>query len=149
MDDECTSEDVEKFNNYLSSDDLYDKAGQRLEETNPTFIHADIYKADFDRNFDNLWLSNIVQFADLKTARNLIDRLSAYQNNGGSTMVCYLFDTPGAGLIKSDNYPIYDLDTTFKEFSDYSLQLITFDGSSNSHYCNKSKDSVLVHRKNK
>lgn len=145
--DELSISDIERFNNYLNNEMSYDKARERLEETKPKFIHGDIYKINLDRKYDNIWLSNVIQFAEINEGKSLINRISQYLSDDSCLIICYLFDTPGLGIINFENYPIYNLDNTLSVFKDYNPKLITVNGSLHSYINRDIKDSVLVHHR--
>lgn len=57
--DEDRSYVIQNCNNYLTDIKSYEETKNKIKKVIPNFIIDDLFKINLDRNFDNIWLSNI------------------------------------------------------------------------------------------
>lgn len=114
-------------NNYLKTEDNYNKAKKYLQSLHPTFINNDILDIHLDRSFDNIWLSNIANYMQKEEIKQMIENMDKYLKIGGKMLVSYLYQIRENTLYQK-NWPIiYNLDEIRELLSNYPLEkLIEF-----------------------
>lgn len=80
-------------NKYLKNDYNYNKTRKTIMNTNVSFINEDIKEATFDRKFDNIWLSNVVQYLKYDSIMPLVDNIKEYLKHDGKILLCYYWNT--------------------------------------------------------
>ena len=80
-------------NKYLKNDYNYNKTRKTIMNTNVSFINEDIKEATFDRKFDNIWLSNVVQYLKYDNIMPLVDNVKEYLKHDGKILLCYYWNT--------------------------------------------------------
>lgn len=133
-DEERCSPIIQKMNLYLSDDNAYLKAKETIKMLDIDFIEADIYHYNEWRNYDNINLSNIGQYAsnqeELLKYKNLVGNLAEHLNIDGTMLVMYLFGTTKNNLFPLHDpsfiAPIYNLPVTMKLFEEYNIEFHIF-----------------------
>jgi len=146
--DEDSKDVLKKINLYLNNKNMYNKCKKNLKNINPKFIIGDIKNIKLERNYDNIWLSNLGQYLKIKELKKVVDNLFVNLNEEGKMLVCYLYQTTKDTKYKEEWAKIYNLEEVYKEFKDYALQLDSFIGVRGIMFdYKKMKDSILVYKK--
>ena len=66
---------------------------KKIKNINPKFINGDIKNIKLERNYDNIWLSNLGQYLEINELKKIIDNLFSNLNEEGKILVCYLYQT--------------------------------------------------------
>ena len=139
---------LKNTNLYLNNDEYYNKVKNVITKIAPKFIINNILEFTPNRNFDNIWLSNIGQYISLEDTKIIIDKLVPYLNDKGKMLICYLYDTTKNSEYDNNFAEIYDLKRTAKILKDYNYELINFSGINNFLFgCNNFEDAILVYKK--
>ena len=91
--DEDNKEVLKKINLYLNNKNMYDNCKKKIKNINPKFIIGDIKNIKLERNYDNIWLSNLGQYLEINELKKIIDNLFSNLNEEGKMLVCYLYQT--------------------------------------------------------
>ena len=119
---------LKETNLFLKNETYFDMAKTALKKVSPKFIIDDIWKVELNRNFDNIWLSNIGTRYQLNDFKVLVDKMYSYLNENGKMLVSYLYNFAKNTKYVDGWLEIYDLDIAFKVFNNYDLELISFKG---------------------
>ena len=84
---------LKKKNPYLSTDENYQKTRKRIKDLHPKFIISDVRDVNIRRNYDNIFLSNILDYIVGIEGRNLIAKVIPHLNDNGKVLLYYLFET--------------------------------------------------------
>ena len=103
---------IKGMNLYLKNEESFNKSKITLKNINPKFIKEDIFKARLERNYDNIFLSNLGTYYSAESLKSLIDKLSLNLNDNGKMLVCYLYKTTNDTKYNDEWSSIYDLDKT-------------------------------------
>lgn len=135
-------------NLYLKDELSFDKCRKSIKNINPKFIIGDIKNIKLDRNYDNIWLSNLGQYSEIEDLKNIVDSLFKNLNEEGKMLVCYLYQTTKDTEYREEWAKIYNLKEVYKVFNNYVLKLNSFIGL-RGIMCDweKSQDSVLIYKK--
>ena len=90
-DDEYQVEDIQKINPYLKSKESYTEVQDKIKKVEPTFIIGDIRRTEYDRKFDNIWLSNIFDYLGRNINYETIENIRKQVNNNGKILYYYLY----------------------------------------------------------
>ena len=146
--DEDSKAVLKKTNLYLNNKNIYNKCKKEIKNINPKFIIGDIKNIKLERNYDNIWLSNLGQYLKIKDLKKVVDNLFVNLNEEGKMLVCYLYQTTKDTKYKEEWAKIYNLEEVYKEFNNYKLQLDSFIGVRGIMFdYKKAKDSILVYKK--
>ena len=149
---------IQKMNLYLNNDNAYNKTKKLLKTLDIDFIEGDIFQYDNWRNYDNINLSNIGQYAnnqkELLKYNDLVKNLSDHLNISGTMLVMYFFGTTKNNLspLQVPNFiaPIYNLPVTTKLFKKYNIKFYKFPGVKELAMGDKnSPDYAMIYRKKK
>ena len=146
---EYSTDKIEKFNIYLSSNISYDMAATKLKVVKPKFVCRDILDINSSHKYDNIWLSNIATWFDRK---DIIDKLASKSydclNEEGKLLLSYLYTATTEFIYESHFAPIYDIKTILQKYKEYNIELKEFDGVRyDSDDIEDKKDSVLLLKK--
>lgn len=151
---ELFSRDVDKVsvlktsNTYLRDNFMFEKSKITLKDLEPHFTIENIFNAELNQNFDNVWLSNLGQYLEIDELKKLVDKLLKNMNDESKILICYLYQTVQGSKYCKDWASIYNLDEVYKIFNQYALELNSFIGTHGIlHECESIKDSVLVYKK--
>ena len=140
--DEYGTSVLGKSNLYLQSENTYDEAKTKLKELRPEFINEDIFKSNLTKNYDNIWLSNIIYFLEEDELNQVTDKFSHNLNDDGQLMIGYLYNV--------SKYNADKLNDSLKLLKDYSPFFHSFTSISELEYNNDNcKDIVLIYQKKK
>jgi len=146
--DENKSKVIINCNPYLQSDGLYDETRNKIRKIRPCYITDDIFKAELERSFDTIWLSNIVAYHSRHFLKILTQKMADNLNEQGKLLISYLYKTDIHSKYVEDYCPIYNLTKTFEILNEYKPNLITFIGVDGIRFHDDSiRDSVLVYTK--
>ena len=146
--DEGRDSEVIGSNLYLQSDILYEQTRDKIKKVIPDFINEDLFKINFNKEFDNIWLSNIGTLLSIDKIKMITDKFSKFLKQDGSLLISYLYDTTKDTKYQNDWSEIYNLKKVFKALEEYSLSLETFVGEKSLKFgTDNIKDSVLIYRK--
>lgn len=147
--DEYNTNIISSCNNYLKSQDLYEKTRNKVKKILPTFINSDIFNVDLKRKYDNIWLSNIgTSITKEEMIIKMTDNLAKFLNKDGLLLISYLYETDKNTEYEEHWNIIYNLYNTFELLKDYQPYLETFTGIDDLKFnSNKMDDSILVYRK--
>ena len=140
--DEYGTSVLSKSNLYLQSENTYDETKTKLKELRPEFINEDIFKSNLTKNYDNIWLSNIIYFLEEDELKQVTDKFSHNLNDDGQLMIGYLYNV--------SKYNADKLNDSLKLLKDYSPFFHSFTSISELEYNNDNcKDTVLIYQKKK
>ena len=147
--DEYNTDIISSCNNYLKSQDLYEKTRNKVKKILPTFINSDIFNVDLKRKYDNIWLSNIgTSITKEEMIIKMTDNLAKFLNKDGLLLISYLYETDKNTEYEEHWNIIYNLYNTFELLKDYQPYLETFTGIDDLKFnSNNMNDSILVYRK--
>lgn len=134
---------VLKENNlYLHNESDYYRTKAKMKNLEEKFITENILTVNLDRNFDNIWLSNIIYFLEEDELKQVTDKFSHNLNDDGQLMIGYLYNV--------SKYNTDKLNNSLKLLKDYSPFFHSFKGINGIKYKdNYHKDTVLIYQKKK
>lgn len=139
---------LKQSNLYLNDEYSFNECKNKIKSINPRFITSDIRNVKLDRNYDNIWLSNIGQYLRLEELKNVVDNLSNNLNNEGKMLVSYLYRTVKSSRYNENYLEIFNLDKVFELFKEYNIELTSFTGIYGLlHDTSNMKDSILIYKK--
>ena len=132
---------ITQINPYLKNATKYLQAKNQIMKTVMTFRNGSIYDLKPQRNYDNVWLSNIDQFyVDLPAMEGTIANLYSHLNDNGQILVSYIYETSKENVLYTDLYKL------FSQY--YSLSVYDFNGATGYLTGDKEiRDSVLILKK--
>lgn len=146
--DEGRNEEVVGSNLYLQNTITYQETKNRIKKVLPEFINRDIFKVNFDDQFDNIWLSNIGTYLSRHFVKIMVDKYSELLKNDGKLLISYLYDTTSDTKYENGWSSIYNLDETFDILKEHLPILETFIGVKGLKFEKENiKDSILVYYK--
>ena len=80
-------------NDYLKNDYVYNEVRKKLLNTSIDFVCNDISSLVLDKNFDNIWLSNIAQYLSGEQNITMIEKNKDMLKYGGKMLLCYFWNT--------------------------------------------------------
>jgi len=86
-------ESIVYCNRYLKNDYNYYHARETVMNSLINFVNGDISKTIFNRNFDNIWLSNVAQYLNDNDIIHMIENASSLLNLDGKILLCYFWNT--------------------------------------------------------
>ena len=141
---------VKGMNLYLKDEDMFNKSKIKIKNINPKFIKGDIFKTKLERNYDNIFLSNIGTYHSLEDNKLLLDKLINNLNDNGKMLMCYLYKTVRDTKYREEWDPIYNLDKTFEVLENYITYFESFQGTQGLRFEDENmKDSVIIYQKRK
>ena len=140
MRDEFPKSIITKCNLYLHSEEMYKRTQAIIGDIRPNFIVGNLLYDDIPGVHDNIWLSTIPAFIDLKTLRLLVDKMYLLLKKEGDMMVSYLYLFDEFTPYERGWDPIYDIDRVKQTLSPYKLELKSFHGTE----FREDSDSVLI-----
>ena len=138
---------IEGCNSYLASDEAYDEVRDKILRTDIKFITGDLFKMDFDRQFDNVWLSNIACYLKYREIQEMVDKMYDVTSDNGKMLLSYLYQTDRDSRYVEGECVIYNLPYVFKLLSKYDISLESFIGVDGLKFKEDTKDSILLLRK--
>lgn len=140
---------IRTCNLYLHDADLFNKLKKAIRDIKPSFITDDILHAKIDRNYDNIWLSNIATYGfTYEDIFEAFKRYSSCLNDGGQLLLSYLYDTTVDSKYDESWEAIYNLPKVMEILGNDNVEIKSFIGTYGiTHSIDKIKDSVLVYRK--
>lgn len=146
--DENSTDVIIKSNPYLKSEEAYYETREKIKKIELNFITGDLLKASIDKQFDNIWLSNIGTYLSRHFVKFMVDKITDYLNNNRKLLISYLYQTTINTKYQEEWSLIYDIEKTFAILRDYSPYLVSFIGVEGLElHDSKIKDSILVYRK--
>lgn len=147
--DEYETFPLKRFNRYLYNENIFNDSKSIIKNINPTFITGNIYNFDNNDYYDNIFLSNIAQFTDIKHYKNFIDKMVLHLNNNGAMLLTYLYCIDEHSKYDYNYEPIYDICKTKELFADYISEFYSFPATNDILQKINVKDSILIYRKTK
>ena len=139
---------LKSMNLYLQNESKYNECKKTIETFEPKIIKGDILKINFDRTFDNIWLSNIPQYLNNEQFKNLVDKMINYLNEEGKLLISYLYQTQIDTKYYPDYAPIYNLKENYEALKDYLIYIESFKGINGIMEDEETKkDSILIYKK--
>ena len=150
QDDEEQTKTIISCNAYLQNKTNYQNLKSSLEKVKPTFIKGNILNHQLDKNYDNIWLSNIGSYLTEENIQKIADTFPNHLADNGQLLISYLYETT-KNTIYQNNWPsIYDFDTVSFLFEKHNPELISFLAVKGIVMNNPSiQDSALLCRKRK
>jgi hypothetical protein len=112
------------------------------------FIAGNLFAIKLDKEFDNIWLSNIGTYLTIDEIKTMVDKMYNNLNSNGKLLISYLYRTTIDTKYQSSLKPIYDLKETFNILKLYHPYLISFTGIDGLKFSEDNiKDSALVYKK--
>lgn len=146
--DEDNLSTLKQMNLYMNDESKYISCKNKIKNINPKFITGDIKNIKLDKKHDNIWLSNIGQYLEIKELKSIAENLFKNLNDEGKFLLCYLYQTREDTEYNEAWAKVYNLNEVYKEFKDYILELNSFIGIRGIMWKNKElKDSVLLLKK--
>ena len=146
--DENRTNVIIKCNPYLKYEVSYRVTRRNIKNANVNFIIDDLKKINLDRNFDNIWLSNVGTYLSRHFVKIMVDKYTKLLKNDGKLLISYLYKTTIDTKYKKDWQPIYNIEKTFEILNEYDPKLISFFGIDALKFNDgNQKDSILVYCK--
>lgn len=95
-DDEINSRVIKGINNYLESEESFNKLKKILKDISFNFINEDIFNFQSNTKYDNIFLSNLCTLSgiNLYQFRDLLIKIKEHNLNiDGSILIAYLWNT--------------------------------------------------------
>lgn len=149
-DDESRNKVIEGFNNYLHSEENYNKMKQIVGDIAFKFINGDIFAEQIPGTYDNVFLSNLSNVKTFDEYKALLQKLDEHNlNPGGSIQLAYLWDMYfDETEYQSDWFEIYKLPLVKKSLKKYLTEAQDVMGSRDILWNEERKrDLVLIYRK--
>ena len=147
--DERSDKFIRACNLYLHDDELFKQLKANIKDVKSTFETGDILTAEHNRNYDNIWLSNIATygFSD-ENILAVFNKYREYLNDGGKLLLSYLYDTTIDSKYDESWDAIYNISKVMEMLGNDGLEIKSFVGTYGIiHDINKIKDSVLIYKK--
>lgn len=139
---------IKGCNKYLQDKKTYYSTREKLQKIKISFINQDIFKANIEKTFDNIWLSNIGTYLKLEALKTMIDKISKSLNNNGNLLISYLYKTTIDTKFGHEWQEVYNLEKTFAILKEYDPFLFSFTGTEGLKFKDDSmKDSCLILKK--
>lgn len=147
LDDEDYARVLKIINRYLESDEAYNLLRKRIQDTNITFKHGNIFDLREGTKYDNIFLSNIATYCRFDDILYMFYQMYDRLNDNGKMLVSYLYDTTKDSEYLPGEDEIYDLRRVFATFPE-DIKISSFIGN-NGYAFNtpRMKDSVLTYKK--
>ena len=138
---------LKNYNLYLNPY-YYEELKKKLTQTNIEFVTTNIYNTNFSKNYDNIWLSNILRYdEDLAYfKKQVIDVLNVHLNSNGRMLIAYLYNTIPNSKYFPNLAQLYNLPKTLDILKEYHPEYINFSGVHAPF--RKVKDGIILYRKN-
>jgi len=115
---------LKQSNSYLNDEDSFNECKSKIKNINPKFMTSDIRNIKLERNYDNIWLSNIGQYLKLEELKKVVDNLSNNLNDEGKMLVSYLYRTVKSSRYNGKSPEIFNLNKVFELFKEYNIELV-------------------------
>lgn len=122
--------DIINCNNYLKNDKSFKRIKSSIMNTNISFINGNVINEEYDRSFDNIWLSNVAHYLNRKEIRDMFFDSERVLNKNGKMLVCYFW-----------NNIVSDKEFIIKELNDVEIEILKIKGT-NSHQDN----SIILYK---
>ena len=119
-------------NKYLKNDELYNKARRNMPNISINIYNEDIALFNYDKKYDNIWLSNVAQYLNEDKKNMLLNNCYNNMHKDSMALICYFWNE--SMTIKG--CPIFDI-------KNLDLNKIIIDGTSKYDY----ENSILVYKK--
>lgn len=144
INDFMEEDNIRRSNLYLSSNISYDEAKIKIKNMNINFITGNIKDIKLTKRYDNIWLSNVVDYMNPDSFTNSVTYLSHRLNMDGKMLVAYLYS------IRYHNHRLktckdyFNVEDLKKKLKDHGVKVrtTTFDGVTINN-----KDAVLIYKK--
>ena len=147
--DEISLKVNKMVNRYLFSCDEYNNLKEMIDKANVIFKCADIFNIESDKKYDNIFLSNILAYTELKKYIIFFNKIKELLNEDGKMLYSYLYDTDCSDIYIDDASSRYTKDEIIESISE-SLNFISFQGNSGlSVNDNRMTDSIITYKKSK
>lgn len=123
-------ESIIKCNTYLF-DNYYERIGTILQNININFINNDITTYQFNRKYDNIWLSNVAQYTNYDERNNLLNNCYNSMHKDSLALLCYFWNT----TMTIKGLPLFEPN----EIDAYKIEI-------SSAYVDSIADSILVYK---
>lgn len=145
MEDVYDEKTIKRINPYLSSNIAYDETKNRLKNIEISFNKGNLFDANINDSYDNIWLSNIGGRLKINETATMIIKMMKYLNDDGMLLAWYQYKTNYIDIrdtIEYLNYVINELDKNILNCftTDYHI----FSTTANSGYTTRPNDSVLI-----
>ena len=127
---------IKKCNLYLQSNELFEKTRSKIKKINPEFIDGDICNAFLQKEYDNIWLSNLASYLSKTESNKLLEKLVQHLSPDGNLLMEYIYIYRPYLILK------------YKKMENYESKIITFDGCEEiPPSVSEVKDAVLIYKK--
>ncbi len=124
-------------NRYLDKES-YQETRRIIADVDIKFENQDVTRAKMDRKFDNIWLSNIIDYLTSEERTLMFNAMEALLEEGGKMLIAYIYSV-------EDVTSHFNLSTLEKAFGGHSFENLEFRGVSGILRHNEKKDSVLIY----
>ncbi len=132
-------------NNYLESESTYRNLQDKIEHIHPEFLIQDVREAKLDRQYDNIFLSNIFDYLKGREALYVLHSLLPHLNEEGRMLIYYLYS-----ITLDDDIPtieeLYDPTQVLNYVPEEAI-LIPIESMEKRKI--KQKDGVIIYQKNR
>lgn len=142
--DEERSKQLRHMNLYLKDEKTYCEAKQQVSTFHPKFITGDLFHLKLNKQYDNIFLSNIAAYYELGQMKELFHSLTEHLTDQGKMLFAYLYDTKRDTPYQEDWDPIYNLENVFQMFP---VELFNFQGVKGIRFEEDIPDAILVYQK--
>lgn len=145
--DECTMRVNCLMNRYLHNDEEYQSLRDKIGNANVSFECKNIFEYDDSRKYDNIFLSNILAYSNLKSYAKLFQLMKKYLADDGKMMFSYAYDTDCFDIYIDDCFGRYSK-KEIEEAIDEPLEFISFIGNSGKFINDpRQTDTIITYRK--
>ena len=141
--DEHEPEIITENNLYLKNYEFYQKTRDIIGKVKVTFTTQNIIGVKLDRNFDNIWLSNICNSLDADEIERMFKSVEPLLENNGSLLLGYLY---GPNDSSTDLYGS-KLIIMRQLFEKYPLTEYRFQGLNKQVHNLNIEDCIMVYKK--
>ena len=149
-DDESRNKVIMGFNNYLHTEEDYNKLKSIIRSATFKFINGDIYTDEIPGKYDNMFLSNLSNVKPFDEFKALLERIDQNNlKNGGSLQFAYLWDMYfNETYYEKEWFEIYKLPKIKESLKHYLSEAHDIPGSRDILWNEKKdRDLVLIYRK--
>lgn len=138
-----SKKNISRVNHYLLNSTLYEKTKAKIKKAHVNFLTGDIITANFDQQFDNIWLSNIEQYLSILNSERMINNMKNHLTSNGKLLICYIYNSFIPAVSKGEEYcpeHLQQFVTDIIQIQCFSQKLYAKNPSAT--------DEVLIYRKN-
>lgn len=144
INDFMDDDDIKRSTLYLNSNISYDEAKIKIKNMNINFITGNIKDIKLTKRYDNIWLSNVVDYMNPDSFVDSVTYLSHRLNMDGKMLVAYLYNISYHNHRLKTCKDYFNVEDLKKKLKDHGVKVraTTFEGVTKGK-----KDAVLIYKK--